>query len=170
MSEAFDGRGRAVPPRVQQVMTAAAEVGVDVRPRRYPEGTRTAADAAAAIGCEVGAICKSIVLTADDGPVLVLTSGANRVDVERVADLLGTSGVRRATADEVRSATGQAIGGTAPFGHPAPLRVLVDRDLLGHAQVWAAAGTPDTVFPLSSDDLVTATRGRVADVAATRSR
>lgn len=170
VNEMPDEQARPPGARVQEVITAAAAVGVDVRPRRYPEGTRTAADAAAAIGCEVADICKSIVLTADDGPVLVLTSGANRVDLHRVADLLGASGLRRATAEEVRSATGQAIGGTAPFGHPTPLRILVDRDLLDRQQIWAAAGTPDTVFPLSPDDLVAATGGKVADVAVHPSR
>ncbi len=136
---------------------------VDVH--RYPAGTRTAADAAAAIGCDVAQIVKSLVFAADGEPVLVLTSGANRVDVERVADLLGATRVTKADADLVRSATGFAIGGTPPFGHPAPLPTLVDRDLLDHEVVWAAAGTPDSVFPLSPDVVVRRSGGRVADVA-----
>lgn len=134
--------------------------------RRYPAGTRTAADAAAAIGCDVAQIVKSLVFAADGEPVLVLTSGANRVDVDRVAELLGAARVTKADADLVRSATGFAIGGTPPFGHPAPLPTLVDRDLLDHEIVWAAAGTPDSVFPLAPDVVVVRSGGTVADVAA----
>lgn len=141
--------------------------GVDVH--RYPAGTRTAADAAAAIGCDVAQIVKSLVFAADGEPVLVLTSGANRVDVERVADLLGATRVTKADADLVRSATGFAIGGTPPFGHPATLPTLVDRDLLAHEVVWAAAGTPDSVFPLSPDVVVRRSGGRVADVSTSAS-
>lgn len=134
--------------------------------RRYPAGTRTAADAATAIGCHVGQIVKSLVFVADDRPVLVLTSGSNRVDPDRVASLLGADAVTKADADVVRAATGFAIGGTPPFGHPAALPTLVDRDLLAHEQVWAAAGSPDSVFPLDPDDLLARSGGTVADVAA----
>lgn len=133
--------------------------------RRYPAGTRTAAAAAAAIGCDVAQIVKSLVFAADGQPVLVLTSGRNRVDADRVADLLGVTHVHKADADLVRSATGYAIGGTPPFGHLAPLRTLVDRDLLDHDELWAAAGSPDSVFPLTPDELLTRTGGTVADVA-----
>lgn len=139
----------------------------DVAVQRFPAGTRTAADAAAAIGCDVAQIVKSLVFTADDEPVLVLTSGANRVDTGAVAGLLGADRVAKADADQVRTATGFAIGGTPPFGHPAPLRTLVDRDLLDHEVVWAAAGTPDSVFPLSPDVVVACSNGTVADVAQT---
>jgi prolyl-tRNA editing enzyme YbaK/EbsC (Cys-tRNA(Pro) deacylase) len=152
-------------PASRRVVEAAAAVGIDAAVRRFPEGTRTAADAALAIGCDVGAIAKSIVLWSDDGPLLVLTSGANRADPARVAALAGTNGVRRADADEVRAATGYAIGGTAPFGHPQPLTVLADADLLSHEVVWAAAGTPDTVFPVAPHRLVEAAGARVGDVA-----
>ena len=148
----------------ERVVAAAAAVGLEVQPHRFPEGTRTAADAAAAIGCPVAAICKSIVLTSDDGVVVVLTSGANRVDMEKVARHLDRSGVRRADADEVRAATGQPIGGTAPLGHPEPLPVLLDADLLGHATVWAAAGTPDTVFGVAPQRLVDAVEAQIVDV------
>lgn len=153
-------------PASARVVAAAAERGLDIAISRFPEGTRTAADAAAAIGCEVGAIAKSIVLMGDDGPLLVLTSGVNRVDSDKAAAAAGASGVRRADADEVRAATGYAIGGTAPFGHPSELTILADRDLLAFDTVWAAAGTPDSVFPLTPDELVRATGATVADVAA----
>ena len=137
-----------------------------VQVRRYPAGTRTAADAAAAIGCDVAQIVKSLVFVADDAPVLVLTAGNNRVDPDRVATLLGADRVAKADADVVRAATGFAIGGTPPFGHPAPLPTLVDRDLLGHEVVWAAAGSPDSVFPLDPSTLAARTGGTVGDVAA----
>jgi prolyl-tRNA editing enzyme YbaK/EbsC (Cys-tRNA(Pro) deacylase) len=152
-------------PASQRVIDAAADLGLAIEVRRFPEGTKTAADAAAAIGCEVGAIGKSIVLTADQGPVLVLTSGTNRVDYGKVERAAGVTGVRRATPDEAREATGFAIGGTAPFGHPAPLTILADADLMAHDEVWVAAGTPDTVFPLAPDALIAATGAPVADVA-----
>lgn len=152
-------------PNTRRVVDAAAALGVEVVVTRYPEGTRTAADAAAAIGCDVGAIAKSIVLDSDDGPVLVLTSGANRVHYDKVAAATGSAGVRRADADAARAATGFPIGGTAPFGHPEPLRVLLDADLLGYEEVWAAAGTPDTVFPIAPDVLQRAAAAQVVDVA-----
>lgn len=133
--------------------------------RRFPEGTRTAADAAAAVGCDVAQIVKSLVFTADGEPVLVLTSGANRVDTAKVADELGVDHVGKADADLVRRATGFAIGGTPPFGHPSPLRTVVDRDLLAHDEVWAAAGSPDSVFPLAPRTLVERSGGTVTDVA-----
>ncbi len=152
-------------PATRRVVEAAAEVGVRVQVTTFPEGTRTAADAATAIGCPVAAIAKSIVLVGDGGPVLVLTSGANRVDTHLVAQALGETGLRKADAEEVRATTGYAIGGTAPFGHPAPLRVVADVDLLVHEIVWAAAGTPDTVFPIAPAALVAATGATVMTVA-----
>jgi Cys-tRNA(Pro) deacylase len=147
-----------------RLAAAAADLGITVEVTRFPEGTRTAADAAAAIGCDVAQIVKSLVLRSDDGPVVVLTSGANRVDYAKVAAALDTSGVTRADADEARAATGYPIGGTAPLAHPRPLPMLMDADLLSHERVWAAAGTPDTVFPVDPDRLVEATGARVADV------
>jgi Cys-tRNA(Pro) deacylase len=143
-------------------LEAAARAGLRVEVRRFTEGTRTAEDAARAIGCDVAQIVKSLVFVADDEPVLALTSGRNRVDVERLASLCGASGVRKATADEVRAATGYAIGGTPPFGHARALRSFVDEDLMGFAVVWAAAGTPDGVFPLSPGDLARTSEGTVA--------
>lgn len=152
-------------PASRRVVAAAAERGLDITVMRFPEGTRTAVDAAAAIGCEVAAIAKSIVLMSDDGPMLVLTSGSNTVDYAKVEAATGSTGVRRASADEVREATGYAIGGTAPFGHPTALTVLADGDLMALEEVWAAAGTPDTVFASTPDELVAAARASVADVA-----
>jgi prolyl-tRNA editing enzyme YbaK/EbsC (Cys-tRNA(Pro) deacylase) len=152
-------------PNSRRVVEAAAAVGVSVAVTRFPAGTRTAADAAAAIACEVGAIVKSIVLSSDAGPLVVLTSGGNRVAYAKVEAELGVTGVRRAAAEEARAATGYPIGGTAPVGHPEPVPMLIDRDLLAYEEVWAAAGTPDTVFPLSPDQLVAMTGAPVADVA-----
>jgi len=123
--------------------------------REFPAGTRTAQDAAAAIGCSVGQIVKSLVFVRGDKPVLVLCSGANTVDTERL-------GVAKADADVVRRATGFAIGGVPPYGHPAPLETLVDEDLMAHDEIWAAAGTPRSVFPLTPAQLVERAGGTVA--------
>ena len=151
-------------PRSDERFEAAARrLGLSLDVRRFPEGTRTAQDAARAVGCDIGQIVKSLVFVADGEPFLALTSGANRADPSRLAAGLQAATVRRATAEEVREATGYAIGGTPPFGHPRPLRVLVDRDLLGHHEVWAAAGTPETVFPMTPAALLSASAGTVAD-------
>jgi prolyl-tRNA editing enzyme YbaK/EbsC (Cys-tRNA(Pro) deacylase) len=125
--------------------------------REFPEGTRTAQDAAAAIGCTVGQIVKSLVFLRDGEPILVLCSGANTVDARRL-------GLDKADANVVRRATGFAIGGVPPYGHPAPLETLVDEDLLGYDEIWAAAGTPRSVFPLTPDELVERTGGTIARV------
>jgi prolyl-tRNA editing enzyme YbaK/EbsC (Cys-tRNA(Pro) deacylase) len=147
--------------RFRQAAAGAGLPAIDVH--RFPEGTRTAGDAARAVGCELGQIVKSLVFVADGEPFLALTSGPNRADTGRLAALLGAAGVRRAGADEVRAATGFAIGRTPPFGHPGKLRVLVDRDLLGFEVVWAAAGAPDAVFPLTPRELLRACAGQPAD-------
>lgn len=154
--------GLAKQPRA--VAEAARQLGLELEIREYPEGTRTAADAARAIGCQVDQIVKSLVFMADQEPVLVLTSGANRVDVVKVAKQTGTVDVRKADAEEVRAATGYAIGGTPPFGHPRKLTVLVDPHLTTWDVLWAAAGTPRHVFPVTPDDLLRVTGGVVADV------
>ncbi|MEX2459376.1 MAG: YbaK/EbsC family protein [Actinomycetota bacterium] len=148
---------------VERFLQAAAELGLDVEVVRFPEGTRTAADAARAVGCEVAQIVKSLVFMAGDRPVVALTSGANRADTGRLAQLLDAAEVRRATADEARAATGYAIGGTPPFGYPAEVQRLIDRDLLAHDEVWAAAGTPDSVWRVDPRRLVEATGATVAD-------
>lgn len=132
----------------------AAERGVPISVSRFPATTRTAQDAAQEIGCTVGEIVKSLVFLADGAPIVVLCSGADRVDEPKLAAALGATGVRRATAEEAKDATGYAIGGVPPFAHASPLRVLVDDGLLGFAEVWAAAGLPDAVFPIAPADLV----------------
>lgn len=145
-------------------LTAAAEFGLAPEVRSYPAGTRTAQDAADAIGCDVDQIVKSLVFVADDDrPVLALTSGGRRVDPALLAQLVGAGRVRKADADEVRSATGFAIGGTPPFGHPAPLDTYLDPHLLRFDEVWAAAGTPTDVFALTPDDLRRAGAREVGD-------
>ena len=146
---------------VERFVEAAAELAVVVEVTRYPEGTRTAIDAATAIGCDVAQIVKSLVFGSDSGYVLALTSGANRVDTERLAEAHGGP-VRRADADGVREATGYAIGGTPPFGHRHRLAVYLDPDLLGFDTVWAAAGTPDAVFPIAPPVLKAVTGATVA--------
>jgi prolyl-tRNA editing enzyme YbaK/EbsC (Cys-tRNA(Pro) deacylase) len=149
---------------LQRFAALAASAGVDVDASEFPQGTRTAADAAAAVGCEVAAIVKSLVFMADDRAVLVLTSGANRVDEHRLATELDAHHVRKATADEARAATGYAIGGTPPFCHTGDgvSAVLMDPDLLDHEQVWAAAGTASAVFPLPPVRLLEAAGARTA--------
>jgi prolyl-tRNA editing enzyme YbaK/EbsC (Cys-tRNA(Pro) deacylase) len=138
---------------IDRFSEAARALGIEPDVHRFPAGTKTAADAAAAIGCDVAQIVKSLVFVADEQPVLAFTSGANRVDLERLAATAGAAVVRRATPDEARVATGFAVGGTPPFGHPTRLRSWVDPVLLEFDRVWAAAGTPDSVFPLTPAEL-----------------
>lgn len=132
--------------------------------RELPAPAPSAAAAAAQLGCEVGAIANSLVFSADGSPLLVMTSGAHRVETARVASLIEASSVSRADAKSVRSWTGQPIGGVGPVGHPAPIRTLVDNWLSRHEVVWAAAGHPHTVFPTSFDELLRITSGTAADV------
>ena len=144
---------------------AAAAAALGLRPdvHRFPEGTKTAQDAARAIGCDVAQIVKSLVFVAGDRPVLALTSGANRVDTEKLATLAGAATSRRATPEEVREATGFAIGGTPPFVVASPpMEVYLDETLLGFDVVWAAAGTPDSVFPIAPADLLRVSGGTAA--------
>jgi prolyl-tRNA editing enzyme YbaK/EbsC (Cys-tRNA(Pro) deacylase) len=149
---------------LDRFMTAAGALGIEPEVRRFPQGTKTAANAAAAIGCDLGQIVKSLVFSVDGRPILALTSGVNRADVGLLAALARGEEVRRATPEEARAATGFAVGGTPPFGHPAPVPVFIDRDLLQYPEVWAAAGTPESVFPLTPDDLVRLTNGQVVDL------
>jgi prolyl-tRNA editing enzyme YbaK/EbsC (Cys-tRNA(Pro) deacylase) len=153
-----------LPTAAEAVVAAGRSRGLELDVREFPEGTRTAADAARAIGCQVDQIVKSLVFVADNEPVLVLTSGGNRVDVVKVGKERSAAVVRKADAGEVRAATGYAIGGTPPFGHARELTVLVDRHLTGFEVVWAAAGTPRHVFPIAPADLLQATGGQVADI------
>ena len=158
-------------PSVQRVLDAAKEQGLPIEIRRFPEGTRTATDAARAVGCSVGQIVKSLVFVADGQPILVLVSGADRADLDLLSAVLGiaesspSSPIRRATADEARDATGFAIGGIPPIGHARALPVLIDEGLLRHEVVWAAAGLPDAVFAVAPDDLARAARARVVAIA-----
>ena len=150
---------------IERFLGAAEVLGHPVEVRRFPEGTKTAEDAARAIGCEVGQIVKSLVFMADGAPFLALTSGPNRADPVRLGAILAATEVRRASPDEARAATGFAIGGTPPFGHPQTLLTVVDEDLLRYDEVWAAAGSPDSVFPIGPSTLIEATGGRAGDFA-----
>ncbi len=138
-------------------------MGLYLEVREFPEGTRTAGDAARAIDCDVSQIVKSLVFVAGAEPFLALTSGPNRADTGRLSQLMDGRPVRQADANEARNATGFAIGGTPPFGHPRPLRVFCDRELLEHEVVWAAAGTPSSVFPIAPLDLLRASGADPAD-------
>lgn len=151
-------------PSNRIVLDAVESAGIVPRMRWLDEHARTAPLAAAQIGCEVGAIANSLVFACDGEPLLVMASGAARVDTDLLARTLGADAVQRAGASFVREATGQAIGGVAPTGHPRPLRTLVDPDLAHYDEVWAAGGTPDTVMALSFDDLVRLTGGSVTRV------
>ncbi len=153
-------------PNARKVAAVLRELGVPGEVRELPEAAPTAAAAAAQLGCELGAIANSLVFSADGVPLLVLTSGAHRVDTARVGTLVGAAKVKRADPDFVREATGQAIGGVAPVGHPEELRTLVDLWLEGYEVVWAAAGHAHTVFPTSFAELVRITGGTPADVGA----
>lgn len=153
-----------LPRSARRVADAAAGLGLTIEVVAFPEGTRTADDAARAVGCEVGQIVKSLVFLAGDAPVLALVSGSNRLDEAKLAALAGAP-IGRANADAVRAATGYAVGGVPPFGHASPLPTFVDRDLLGHEVVWAAAGTPTHVFSIDPAALVAATGAVPADLA-----
>ena len=138
-------------------------VAADVR--RFEVPVPTAAAAAEALGCEVGAIANSLVFDADGAPLLVLASGAHRVDTAKVAALVGADRVRRATAEFVLAATGQEVGGVAPVGHPRPLRTVVDVDLAAHPLLWAGGGDHHTMFAVTYEDLLRVTAGEAAAVA-----
>ncbi|MBT8214827.1 MAG: YbaK/EbsC family protein [Acidimicrobiia bacterium] len=156
-----------LPDATVRFLAAAADVGLDPDPTVYPDGTKTAADAAAAIGCDVAQIVKSLVFMVDDEPVLVLMPGDLRLDTQKLGLLLGGT-ARRADLDEVRRFTGYAAGGTPPFGHVYPIPVYADGRLARHPDLWAAAGTPTTVFPIAHDDLLRVTGAASADLAESR--
>ena len=149
---------------VAAFLAAASARGLDLEVRRFPEGTRTAADAAAAIGVSLGQIVKSLAFTVDGRITMALMSGANRLDEDALAAAAGGASCARADADAVRGATGYPIGGVPPFGHATSLRVFVDPDLLVHDEVWAAAGTWNDVFAIAPRDLVAASGGTVVDL------
>jgi prolyl-tRNA editing enzyme YbaK/EbsC (Cys-tRNA(Pro) deacylase) len=152
-------------PNVRTVRAVLADAGVDGEVVVLPDSAPTATAAATQLGCDVGAIANSLVFDADGQPVLVLTSGAHRVDTTYLADALGLASLRRASPAFVRAHTGQAIGGVAPVGHPTRIRTVVDTWLGRHDTVWAAAGHPHTVFPTTFAELLRLTGGEPSAVA-----
>ena len=153
-----------VHPNTLRVITAAREAGLEITTRRFPEGTKTAADAAAAIGVVVGQIVKSLVFGVDNEIVMALVSGSNQLDEKKLAAAAGGAKCSRVDADAVRAATGYPIGGVPPFGHATQLRVFVDPDLLQYDEVWAAAGTWNDNFGAAPADIVRVAGGVVTDL------
>lgn len=157
--------GNKLSPSAQKVQETLAALGYGNRVVEFTATTRTSEDAARAIGCTVGQIAKSLVFKGkkSEQPVLVIASGANRVDEKKIKNLLGEP-ITKADADFVRRWTGFVIGGVPPLGHKEKIRTLIDRDLLDYQVVWGAAGTPNAVFELTPEELVQMTGGEVADV------
>ena len=153
-----------VHPKVLRVVSAAKERGLEINTKRFPEGTKTAADAAAAIGVTVGQIVKSLVFGVDGEIVMALVSGSNQLDEKKLALAAGGAKCARVDADAVREATGFPIGGVPPFGHSTQLRVFVDPDLLQYDEVWAAAGTWNDNFGANPNDIVRVAGGVVTDL------
>ena len=151
-------------PNVVRVVQAGADRGLTIEPRRFPEGAKTAADAAAAIGVQIGQIVKSLVFEVDGRVVLAYVSGANQLDERKLAGAAGGAKCARVDADTVREATGFPIGGVPPFGHTTQLQVFIDPDLLQYDEVWAAAGTWHDVFGIEPHKLVEASQGLVTDL------
>jgi prolyl-tRNA editing enzyme YbaK/EbsC (Cys-tRNA(Pro) deacylase) len=157
-------------PNVRAVRDALAAAGATGEVRLLPDAVHTAAAAAEALGVTVGQIANSLIFAAsyqaggEPEPLLILTSGAHRVDTAKAATAAGATAIRRATPEFVRAHTGQPIGGVAPVGHPAPVRTLVDTALSGYGEVWAAGGVPRAVFPTSYPELLRITGGTAADV------
>lgn len=158
-----------LPERSRIVQAALAAAGLDPEIRVLPDSAKTAALAAAALGCDIGAIANSLVFMAittagREHPLLIMTSGRHRVDTPALAVRLGLAKISRAAPDQVRAATGQAIGGVAPVGHPQRLETIIDASLADYDPLWVAGGTPHTILPLSYADLVEITSGRVEQV------
>jgi Cys-tRNA(Pro) deacylase len=153
---------------VRAVVDAGKALGLDVHPRDFPDGTRSAVDAAMAIGVDLGQIVKSLVFAVDGEAVVALVSGDNLLDEEKLATCAGGDTAWREDADTVRDATGYPVGGVPPFGYREPLRIFIDEDLLEYEELWAAAGTPHTNFPVTPHELVRATGGTVCDLARRR--
>ena len=151
-------------PNVRRVAQAAAAQGLQIETRRFPDGTKTALDAAHAIGVDVGQIVKSLIFAVDGEVVLAYVSGSNQLDERKLAVAAGGHKAARVDADTVREATGFPIGGVPPFGHRTVLRVFIDPDLLTFDQVWAAAGTWYDVFALAPSDLVRISGGAVVEL------
>lgn len=151
-------------PNVARVIAAARDRGLDIVPRRFPDGTKTALDAANAIGVDVGQIVKSLIFAVDGEIVLAYVSGANQLDESKLALAAGGNSCSRVDADTVRTVSGFPIGGVPPFGHATHLRVFIDPDLLQWDEVWAAAGTWHDVFGIEPHKLVDASEGVVTDL------
>jgi len=154
-----------LPPATQRFVEASAAIGYHAEPLVFPEGTKTSQDAANVAGCALSQIAKSIVLTADDSPILVLMSGDFRVGTAELAKVIGVARVARAGAEVAREATGYAIGGTPPFGHVTDIRTFVDVSLKRNEEVWVAGGTPTTIFPMQLSELVQIAGATWVDVA-----
>src|SRR5438105_1144360 len=153
---------------VRAVVEAGKALGLDVHPHEFPDGTRSAADAAMAIGADLGQIVKSLVFAVDGEVVVALVSGDNLLDEQKLARAAGGERAWREDADTVRDATGFPVGGVPPFGYREPLRIFVDQDLLGYDELWAAAGTPHCNFAITPAELVRATGGHVCNLAQRR--
>jgi Cys-tRNA(Pro) deacylase len=153
-----------VHPNVARVVAAGRELCLQIEPFHFPDGTKTAADAAAAIGVDVGQIVKSLIFAVDGRLVMAYVSGRNQLDERKLAAAAGGTTCTRVDADTVRTATGFPIGGVPPFGHATELPVFIDPDLLHYDVVWAAAGTWNDVFAIGPDDLVRASNGTVLDI------
>ena len=152
-------------PSAQRVQDALTRLSLTLQVVELPDSTRSAAEAAEAIGCSVGQIAKSLIFKTkgSERPILVIASGPNRVDLNKIAALVGEK-ITKADADFVRKHTGFAIGGVPPVGHSQPVNTFIDEDLLAYEEIWAAAGTPNAVFRLTGEDLVRATGGNVIGV------
>lgn len=149
----------------QRLVAAAAALGLPpISLHHFPDGTKTAHDAAEAIGCSVAMIVKSLVFVVDNNPVVALVPGDLRLDTDKLASVAGGQHARRAPLDLVREVTGYVAGGTPPFGHTRPLPIFADQRLARHADLWAAGGTPSTVFPISHADLLNVTGATVCDI------
>ena len=153
-------------PSTQKVAEAAQELGLAIEVKEFAQTTRTAQEAADAIGCELAQIVKSLCFTVNDAPIMALVSGENQLDERKLAALcnVGRKKVKQATADAVKAATGFSIGGVPPFGHITPMTIFIDEDLLQFETVWAAAGTPFTVFAIAPDDLVNGSGGTAVNL------
>lgn len=152
-----------LPQAAERVQAALSELGLYAEVRELPQSTRTAPEAARAVGVRVGQIVKSLIFMADEEPVLVCASGSNRVSLEKLGKLVGRP-VRQASPDEVKEATGFAIGGVPPIGHRRLLKAFIDRDLMQYEEIWAAAGTPHAVFRTTPHELLQITKGQLVDI------
>jgi prolyl-tRNA editing enzyme YbaK/EbsC (Cys-tRNA(Pro) deacylase) len=151
--------------KVARVVEAGSRLGLHLHPVTFSQDTRTAQDAAEAVGCELGQIVKSLIFVSNDEAILFLVAGVNRLDEEKAKAAANVSSLQRADAQLVKTATGYSIGSTPPFGLATPLRVFMDADLLAFEEVWAAAGRPDSVFSVDPRELAKATRASVCTLA-----